>query len=330
MKRTVKDWTVAQLHGERASISFPEYQREKDLWSLGQKRLLIDSILQDIDIPKIYFNETDSGFEVVDGQQRLWAMWEYLEGAYAVESLRFDELPEKKRRDIEAFKLQVVHLEDADDDYLRALFIRLQLGLVLITGEKLHAQTGAMKSLVFDVLAKHPFCQNLGIPARRYARETLCAQICLNSFTLKNLNSFARTRYEDLEGFFMRYKAPKGNDAEFFKERAATIQLTLDLLWEAFGERSKQLRNRSYILSVFLFVEEEIVPKPNSQESGRRFADFILQLWVELKQEAAKGLERRNQDLFELENMLSSAPGEKYQIERRHEKLQKLYREHEA
>ena len=36
-------------------IRIPEYQRDK-VWTKYQKQLLIDSILRDIDIPKIYFD----------------------------------------------------------------------------------------------------------------------------------------------------------------------------------------------------------------------------------------------------------------------------------
>src|SRR2546428_13721552 len=84
MKRKVETWSVGRLHKERAQISFPEYQRQPNLWSTEKNSLLIDSILQDIDIPKLYFNHTgDGGYEVVDGQQRLWALWEFLDDAYS-------------------------------------------------------------------------------------------------------------------------------------------------------------------------------------------------------------------------------------------------------
>src|SRR5438876_7989913 len=82
--RRVEDWTVEELHKARPRISFPEYQRQPNLWSNEKKGLLIDSILRDIDIPKLYFNQTkDKNFEVVDGQQRLWAIWQFLDDEYS-------------------------------------------------------------------------------------------------------------------------------------------------------------------------------------------------------------------------------------------------------
>ena len=68
MKRKIENWTVEKLEKERNSITFPEYQREKSLWRDEKKSLLIDSILKDIDIPKLYFNRLkDKTIEVIDG-----------------------------------------------------------------------------------------------------------------------------------------------------------------------------------------------------------------------------------------------------------------------
>jgi len=52
----------------------PDYQRPP-AWTRKQKQLLIDSILREYDIPKMYWRSInrDDGvkFEVIDGQQRL-------------------------------------------------------------------------------------------------------------------------------------------------------------------------------------------------------------------------------------------------------------------
>ena len=79
IKRRVEEWTVERLEKERPNITFPEYQREKSLWPVEKKVTLIDSILRDIDILKLYFNRRKgSTIEVIDGQQRLWSIWEFL------------------------------------------------------------------------------------------------------------------------------------------------------------------------------------------------------------------------------------------------------------
>src|SRR6266851_7917296 len=202
MKRKVQDWSIQKLDKEQTRIVFPEYQREKKLWSREMKESLIDTIFRDIDIPKLYFNLNDKNeYEVVDGQQRLWAIWEYLSDVYACrvdgKMKLFSELSVANQKVVQNYTLQITVFEDAQDEFLRLHFVRLQLGLPLVTGERLNALSGQMKDFVFDKLIKHSFIKNLGIPKRRYAKQTLCDQICINSFVRKKVGTFQRTRWED-------------------------------------------------------------------------------------------------------------------------------------
>jgi hypothetical protein len=329
--RRVESWTVERLHKARPRISFPEFQRQPNLWPIEKKRLLIDSILRDIDIPKIYFNENkDKSIEVVDGTQRLWSIWEFIDDEFSYEtngeSKKFSELSKKERDAIRSYELQVTIFEDVEDEYLRELFLRLQLGLLLVTGEKLHAATGVMKEFVFGKLAKHTFIDGLKIPNRRYAKETLGAQLAINSFMRRKLGSFARTRYEDLLFFFKEYEHPQGQDLQFFQSQSKKILAVLDGLWECLGQRTSELSNRSYVLSVYLFYEQLADVEGRATPKDRKtFADFVFLLWKRLKQEVGAGIDRTNRELYAFETMLSSASGEKYQIERRNQKLQEYY-----
>jgi hypothetical protein len=217
-----------------------------------------------------------------------------------------------------------VIFEDVDDEYLRELFLRLQLGLLLVTGEKLHATTGMMKDFVFDKLSAHKFIKTLKIPNRRYAKETLAAQIAINSFTRAKLGGFARTRYEDLLSFFNEYERPPGRDLEFFRKQSKIIIAALDGLWNCFGLRTAELSNRSYVLSVYLLFEE-IGGSISTAKDQKKFVDFVFTLWRRLRQEVGAGIDRTNRELYAFEAMLSSASGERYQIERRHQKMREYY-----
>lgn len=329
INRDVEDWTVLKLDKERDSISFPEYQREKSLWTVERKALLIDSILRDFDIPKLYFNRLkDKSIEVIDGQQRLWSVWEFLDDEYpykfAGKSELFSDLNTTQKNKIRDYKFQVTVFDEADDDYLRDLFIRLQWGLLLNTGEKLHAATGKMKHFVWN-FANQSFIKNLGIPERRYARQTLCAQITLNVFTRGKLDSFARTRYEDLMHFFAEYEQPQGKDEKTFQTTTRQILAVADKLSTGFGKETKALRSRSYILSVYLYFYELVADGDLTAAEQKKFAEFVFKLMKRVRDESRLGIDRKNRELYSFDTMLSSAPGEKYQIERRHEKLGEYY-----
>ena len=320
IKRKVEDWSIEKLYAHRAQIAFPDYQREPRLWTVRQKALLIDSVLRDIDIPKLYFNRTaDAELEVVDGQQRLWAIWDFIDGGFALEGEAgrkvYSRLSQADQDAIRNYLLQVTVFKDAKEEYLRELFLRLQLGLLLQTGEKLNAATGMMKDFVFKKMAKHEFVEALGIPARRFAKETLCTQICANSFARATSQGFARTRYDDLIQFFRQYSDPKGDELALFQAQTKAILNTIEGLRDCFGSRGRDLKNRSYILSVYLYFEEH---KAAGRTEKKLFVDLVLALWKRLKEESKQGMDRSNRDLYAFETALSSAPGEKYQIEARH------------
>jgi hypothetical protein len=328
MKRRVENWTIEKLLKESPRISFPEYQREKSLWSPEKKALLIDTILEDIDIPKLYFNRTaDGSYEVVDGQQRLWAIWEYFGGDYTYKRNKFADLTKAEQRRIRDYTLQITVFEDADDAYLRRLFVRLQIALLLVSGEKLHALSGAMKDFVFGKLVSHPFVKALDISVKRYAKQTLCAQICINSFMRAKNGAFATTRFENLQHFFQEYAQPQGKDKEFFEAMSKRIPVVMNKLWKVFGEKAKQLTNRSYILSIYLFFEELLGGRDElPADEGREFVEFTVLLWKRLKEEAKKGFDRTNKELYTFGTYLSSAPTEKYQIDNRHRELTEHYK----
>lgn len=337
--RKVENWTIESLAEQQPHISFPDFQREKRLWSTLQKAALIDSILRDVDIPKLYFNrKAKNDFEVVDGQQRLWAIWDFFGDVYSCQingdQLKFSDLDDPRHKSIQEtiknYELQITVFDKADDDYLRLLFKRLQFGLLLNTGEKLKAESGEMKSLVFDKLAEHNFIQGLGFPKERerFARATLCAQICINSFTREKLNgAFARTRYDDLLHFFKEYQKPTGSDRTFFNKQSKKIESTFDQLWQALKDDTKTLRNRSYILSTYLLFEELGGEDGKVGATDKKaFPEFVLILWKQLKDESAKGFNRTDEELYKFQTYLSSAPGERYQIEKRHKELKEFYK----
>lgn len=339
MIRKIEEWTIAEVYKKRNSFFGADYQRNPKLWKTAEKQLLIDSILTNIDIPKIYLNEvTKDHYEIVDGQQRLYAIWEFINNEYKFENIsknkdlkeldgkNFDAFRVEDQEKILNYKLQLTIIKNAKDEYLRTLFLRLQLGLLLVAGEKLKAQTGEMRNFIFDKMVKHPFINKINIPNRRYAKQALCAQISINSFRKAKLKTFSRTRYEDLYYFFREYREVTGTEKEFFEERCQHIMNVLDILDNNFKDEAKHLRNRSFILSIYLFVEDLYeTDKKELEKAMPLIVPFTIKLLERLKEEAKLGIHRRNEELYRFESYLSNAPGEKYQIEKRNDKLIELF-----
>lgn len=328
MEIIVKDWTIERLCKEKNNITTPEYQREPHLWNIKEKSDLIDSVLKGLDIPKIYFYKIpkeNNKYEVVDGQQRLEALWGFCNNEFPLSGKKFHELGNPEQRKIKEYELQVTEIVKAEDSELRLLFLRLQLGELLVAGEKLKAQTGIAKDFVFQKMVKCKFIREIHIPERRFAKQTLCAQICINSYWKEKYNTFCRTRYIDLEDFFKKCNDFRGDDLKFIKGKFDHILLIIDILEKYFRGKTNIFTNRSFILSLYLFVEELINDKKEDKmKDCVKFVDYLLK---EIRAEKKLKFNRTKEEFYIFESYLNNAPGEKYQIENRHNKLKEFFEE---
>src|SRR5437762_2645791 len=84
VKRTSETLTVKKLMEDyiyRIDLD-ADYQREK-VWSKTEQEELLDSIVKDIDIPKLYLAKTQNNkqfdYECIDGKQRLLTLSSFLD-----------------------------------------------------------------------------------------------------------------------------------------------------------------------------------------------------------------------------------------------------------
>jgi len=84
------DFTVSTIVAalDEKSIMIPEFQRHY-VWSLEQAARLIESLIIQCPIPPMYLNEeADERLTVVDGNQRLLSIYNYIKGNYELRGLR--------------------------------------------------------------------------------------------------------------------------------------------------------------------------------------------------------------------------------------------------
>jgi len=194
----------------------PDYQRES-VWTRSQKQLFIDSLLIEIDIPKLYFREVSKGkyeYEVVDGQQRLRAVVEFLNNRFPlsedtdpidgakIAKKYFQDLGTSLQLKLMAISLDIVFLNAAyTDDDIDEMFLRLQNGTPLNAAEKRRAIPGNLGKVV-QSLSKHKVFSLTGFSNKRYAYEDTVAktlhQLLMGAGTLTDIRpvSIKRT-YEN-------------------------------------------------------------------------------------------------------------------------------------
>src|SRR5579862_5888764 len=291
MAVTVKDFIDDYIY--RIDLD-ADYQREK-IWSRKTQEDLIDSIHKNIDIPKIYLarvvDNENFDYECIDGKQRMATLLNFFKPEQAGDSVltlkvgsdryTYKELRSslpKLARNIEDFKLTfVVYPEMDDEEFLREIFRRLQLGVRLNSGELLKTHSGTIRDFVYKEMGKDaPFFRHTNLSERRFSRQFTLAQICINSFSRNESGDFVRARYDDLEEFFKDKYELDESDANLNRIRAV-----LKNMEKYFGDNTESITSRAVAVSAYLFCEELHILKKTSQIE--EFAEFYVKLLNEIR-----------------------------------------------
>ncbi len=294
MRSGKKAWALLSVFNLRDRIDTnPDYQRPP-VWTRSQKQLLMDTVLRDYDIPKVYLRHTGEKpdiYEVVDGQQRIRAICEYFEGKFklpkdadpvdgeSIADCGYDDLSVDARLQLDNYNLDMVVIEKADEDEVREMFLRLQNGTTLRAQEKRNAYRGRMRDFVKE-LASHSFFDAVGFRNSRYTYDLVCAQlVCLElSRGPTNVkNADLNKMYKDQVDFDSKSGVAK------------SVRSTLDLLAKVFPDKTPEL-TRYNVVSLYCvlaellnaFVRTEFSPliydwfiefEQHRQEQGKLAAD---------------------------------------------------------
>src|SRR6266513_445631 len=194
MKAEPDDLTVGDiidLRSQQMLVVNPEYQRGV-VWTLSQKKKLVDSVLRGYPIPLIYLHHiqqqagklVSQRYEVIDGQQRINALSDYHDGAFRLfdpvkdeAEARFPDFITKQpcpwggkifadlapgmKEELLKTTLRIVQIQTHDGNEARDLFVRLQAGMPLNSQEKRDAWPGQFTDFFLRLggktgLAKYP------------------------------------------------------------------------------------------------------------------------------------------------------------------------------
>ena len=283
MQLNKKPWPLFTVCSLKARIDpTPDYQRPA-VWSRAQKQLLIDTILRGYDIPKFYWRKVGKSpdrYEVVDGQQRLRTIWEYQGGKFrlphdadaidglTVAQVRYEDLPEDLRLKFDSYTLDIVVVDEADDEEVRDLFLRLQNGTTLKAQEKRNAFSGAMRDFVKE-LVQHPFFASCGFENTRFTHDLVAAQMTL----LELEGGPANIKNADLNRMYQAHT--NFNSAS---GKAAKIRRVLNFLRETFPEKTPELERYSAI-SLYVLVSH-LLERYAISSGAAEIANWFIQFEI--------------------------------------------------
>jgi len=139
---------IYELMCSKTLIS-PDFQR-KHVWTdKKRKSLLIESIMLRIPIPAFYFFENEKGeFQIIDGQQRLMTIKEFMDGKFSLSGLEyleddfggkyFSDLPQKYQQRINRTQLAVNVLDSrSPQKVIYDIFRRVNSGGVPLSSQEM-------------------------------------------------------------------------------------------------------------------------------------------------------------------------------------------------
>lgn len=192
LKATRHQWPTSMIKDFSESERFnfdPEYQRNA-VWKSPAKKLLIDSLWRKYDLPKIYVVEDGRKFDIVDGQQRLRAITEYMNNEFTftveesdrlipegVSGTLYKDLSAELKQDFHELQIDVMKLENYAEDHIQDMFLRLQDGVALNAAEKRRAIPGNMKVVVKDIVTKEFYKEYSHENNMRFSHEDAAAKV---------------------------------------------------------------------------------------------------------------------------------------------------------
>ena len=332
--------TILRINSEQDVINTnPDYQRKGGVWTLQKKQLLIDSILNDYDIPKLYFHDYSSAqkeenggsfdFAIIDGRQRIEAILEFINGDFPISDdfeyladnsvnaagLTYSDLaveyPKIKIR-FDSYLLPIILIETEDIDLIEDMFSRLNEAVPLNAAEKRNALGGPMAAAIRE-LANHIFFKDkVKFNNNRYQHREVAARLIFLEHILSTTNKLADTKKPYLDKMVIDYRN-RNQDPSPIVNSSSRI---LDILINIFGNNDDLLRSQSSITVYYLLCKKAVEVDKLDRLTRRGIINFYQAL-SENRKIAEKDITESNYEFLEFERMSQQGTNDAYSIKER-------------
>ncbi len=242
----------------------PEYQR-RHRWDNKTSSKLIESLILNIPIPTIYISqdvdvdsETDDNeyrYSVIDGQQRLTAIKNFLKNKFPLEGLEtleelnscfYQDLPPFLTRRLEERSIKCLRIDSTLDSQVKLdIFERLNSGSVKLEPQELRNAvfSGRFNSLIKELCKFPPFRHLLQIDnndaeSSSKVKKMEDVEIALRFFALRNNRymQFRKTKDKGFSNFLDETMVEFNNSSENdLKDLSAKFKRTFELINSYFG-----------------------------------------------------------------------------------------------
>ncbi|TXN64069.1 DUF262 domain-containing protein [Methylobacterium sp. WL18] len=260
----------------------PPFQRNP-VWSERQKGSLIETILLEYPIPEIYMQDVtnhigDEKHIVVDGQQRIRAVLEYISGGYAMgeegskwNGFYFEDLSEVDRRKIYEYKFVTRILPEMTEEQIRSIFQRINRNTVVLNAQELrHATYWGPFIKLMEELADLDYWSYFGIFSPNDRRRMLDAEY-ISEIAVAYLNG-PQNKKTKLEDYYQLYESDF-DDYDRLKNLFTKVLGEIDQSINSIY--STRFRKKSDFYTLFLVLAEHEDKLPLSSERRERLYKFL-------------------------------------------------------
>lgn len=273
----------------------PSYQRRPNLWNQHKQAFLIDSILNDYDMPKIYLadftsvitplNEKKKPYAIIDGKQRLQAIFKFFDGSLRLNrDFKYQADPSLNLAGLNYLDLKMRHRIVADkfdshvpsvmsvitdeEGKIEELFLRLNTGVHVSGAERRNAMKGIIPIIIRRLVKKKLFTSNIKFNIDRMADHNAAAKVLL----IEHSGGFADTFANSLDAFVR--KGIKGDDASF-KKAERRVGKVLNDMSTVFTKKDPLLGSAGPIPLYYWFVKHHIRNKDHIREFLNEFVKAV-------------------------------------------------------
>jgi len=318
----------------------PDYQRFGKLWSKEKKQLLIDSIINNYDIPKIYFhylasssreiNQSQKLLAIIDGKQRIEAIEDFLrddlkisqnfiylkEEGVDLKGMSFSQLENRYpwiAEEILNYEFDFVFIETDERERIDELFLRLNEGVPLNNSERRKSYGGYLVQYSLNKSENLDFFKNkVSFSNKRLEHFDLYTKLVLIEY-YDDLKSFTKATLDKL------IKDNKTQGAQI-ETSLRNLDNNLILLANYFENNDELLRSKSIVPLYYIFLLKE-----NNQQQDRKL-DFLRQ-FNELRKINRKDLPYNevNQIMIEFDRLTQQGANQKKSLEKRLKMLDRFF-----
>ena len=274
---SINDLLAWRQANEDGLVLSPKYQRNI-VWNQTMKSYLMDSILRGFPIPPIFIRQKidptlkQTFREVIDGQQRIRAILDFIDGKYTISKTHnkecggifFDNLPEEIKDEILSYEIQLEVISEKDDSQIYDMFARLNTNNIALNRQELRNAKywGEFKIFVYDyasIKARDIFLKYNILNEKQITR--MADTELLSSLIILLIDGVITETPSIIDKYYEKYNAYFEN-SEIISEKLNCVTDLINNYYKYVNNATACFNRKTYYYTLFSFLTHQIYGVP--------------------------------------------------------------------